>query len=72
MSFLHLVFVAKNPGPSNCKEAPNRKNEGIRQFRYFKVYEIDHMVKNGKIISGPTLAALDIVKSWLRTGNHKL
>jgi ADP-ribose pyrophosphatase len=72
MSFLHHVFVAKNPGPPNCKNASHCKDEDIRQFRYFTLYEIEHMVKTGKIISGPTLAALGILKSWLRTGNHKI
>ena len=66
MSFLHHVFVAKNPGPPNSKNASHRKAEGIRQFRYFRLYEIEHMVRTGEIISGPTLAAFGILKSRLR------
>ena len=48
------------------------KNEGIRQFGYFGDYEVDHMVEDGRIISGPTLAALGILKLWLSKGKHKL
>jgi len=62
MLFLHHVFVAKNPGPSNCKNASHRQEEDIQQFRYFSPCEIENMIKTEKIISGPTLAALSILK----------
>lgn len=72
MLFLHHVFVAKNPGPYNYKNASHCKDEDIRQFRYLRPYEIERMVKTEKIIAGPTLAALGILKSWLRTDNHEI
>lgn len=63
MLFLHHVFVAENSGPSDFENASHGKDEHIRKFRYFRPYEIEHMVKTEKIISGPTLAALSILKS---------
>lgn len=61
MLFLHHVFVAENPGPPNFKNASHRQEEDIQQFRYFSLYRIENMIKTGKIISGPTLAALSIL-----------
>ena len=63
MLFLHHVFVAENPGPSNCKNVSHRQEEDIQQFLYFSPYEIENMIKTEKIISGPTLAALSILRN---------
>jgi len=71
MLFLHYVFVAKNSELPTSQDVLLQEKEGIRQFKFFTPCEIDKLVENGRIVSGPTLAALGILRVWLKKCNRK-
>jgi len=54
----HHVLIASNPS-SSMKQERLAEEEGIQDFRFFKIYEIDEMIIENKIISGPTITALN-------------
>ena len=71
MLFLHHVFVAESSEIPSSQSVLLQEKEGVRQFEFFTPYEIDKLVENGKIVSGPTLAALGILRIWLKSLNFK-
>ena len=62
----HHVLIASNPS-SSMKHERLAEEEGIQDFRFFKINEIDEMIIKNKIISGPTISALKLLSVWLKT-----
>jgi 8-oxo-dGTP pyrophosphatase MutT (NUDIX family) len=67
MCFAHHVLIAINPNLSaSSKQKQYAEEEGIQDFKFFKIREIDEMIFENKIFSGPTIATLQLVSGWLK------
>jgi 8-oxo-dGTP pyrophosphatase MutT (NUDIX family) len=66
MYYPHHVLVARTP-LSSLKQATLAKEEGILDFQFFKIHEINEMICENQIISGPTLSAIKLLSVWLKT-----
>ena len=62
----HHVLIASNL-LSSKKHGRLAEEEGIQDFRFFKLTEIDKMILMNKIISSPTITAIKILSLWLNT-----
>ena len=65
MNFLHHVVVALNPIFNSKINFQFPNHEGISQFEFFSIEEMESKIKNSEILSGPSLSSFALLKNEL-------